>query len=174
MRSTTNLLIKTLVSAAMLTSLGAHAATTVEATQTQAESKQDFVGLLAKAELSKQGITDPTKAQMDAKVKSIQDQRASGMGWGAIADSMGLKLGAVVSAANRNMHADDHKRSETTDTRKGAKGAEDSRSSERSMGSETHGGKGSGSSGGGNGAGGGGSSGGGKGGGGGNGGGGKK
>lgn len=96
------------------------------------------------ADLNKQGITRPTQAQLAAEVKSIQAQRASGMGWRAIADSRGLKLGEVVSEANRNLHADGDKRTETAENRKGA---------ENSRSSESHGGKGSGSSGGGSGGG---------------------
>lgn len=145
MRLTSNLLIKALVSAAMLTGLVAQAATTTETTPTKTAPKQDFVGLLATADLTKQGITDPTEAEMEAAVKSIQDQRASGMGWGEIANSLGLKLGALVSAANRNKHAEDNKGIKTADKRKGAKGAEDS---QRGESSDTHGGKGSSSKGG--------------------------
>jgi hypothetical protein len=106
--------------------------------------------MLAMADLKKQGITRPTKAQLAAEVKSIQEQRTSGMGWGAIADARGLKLGEVVSAANSNMHADDDKHTETTENRKGA---EDSKGAENGRSSETHGSKGSGSNGGGSGGG---------------------
>lgn len=117
MRLSANSLIEVLVSAAMLTGLGAHAVTTVETTQVPTAPKQDFVTLLAMADLNKQGITHPTQAQLAAEVKSIQAQRTSGMGWGAIADSRGLKLGEVVSAANRNLHADGDKRTETHDSK---------------------------------------------------------
>jgi uncharacterized membrane protein YgcG len=140
MRLTANSLIKALICAATLTGLGAHAVTTAATTQTHTVPKQDFVTLLAMADLSKQGITHPTQAQLAAEVKSIQAQRASGMGWGAIADSLGLKLGDVVSAANRNLHADDDKRTEA---------AENSKSAESRRSSETRGGKGSGNDGGG-------------------------
>jgi hypothetical protein len=69
---------------------------------------------LAKTELSKLGITHPTPAQLNAaqyggtvttrsgrrvQLVGVQTQRQSGMGWGQIAHSMGVKLGAVVSAA---------------------------------------------------------------------------
>ncbi len=78
------------------------------------QGEQDISLALAKAELSKLGITHPTSAQLDAALhggtvrtargKSVQltgvlTQRQSGMGWGQIAHAMGLKLGAVVSAA---------------------------------------------------------------------------
>jgi hypothetical protein len=68
---------------------------------------------LAKAELTKMGITNPTPAQIEAalnggtittskgstKVDGILAQRADGKGWGQIAKSMGFKLGEVVSAS---------------------------------------------------------------------------
>ena len=80
------------------------------------QGEQDISVALAKAELSKLGITHPTSAQLDAALhggtvrtargKSVQltgvlTQRQAGMGWGQIAHAMGLKLGAVVSAAKR-------------------------------------------------------------------------
>ena len=68
---------------------------------------------LAKASLEKQGITNPTSAQISAalngglissatgtmSVPGVLSQRASGMGWGQIAQAMGVKLGAVASAS---------------------------------------------------------------------------
>jgi hypothetical protein len=74
----------------------------------------DISMALAKAELSKLGIKNPTRAQLDAalnggtvttaqgtrvQLTGVRSQRQSGMGWGQIANAMGLKLGAVVSAA---------------------------------------------------------------------------
>lgn len=61
----------------------------------------DLAGDLAKANLAKQGITNPTPSQLADARKSIAAQRAQGMGWGQIAHSMGLNLGKVISAANR-------------------------------------------------------------------------
>ena len=63
-----------------------------------------FVTDLAKASLAKQGITNPTKAQLAAESKAIAAQRAQGKGWGVIAQSLGLNLGQVVSAANQARH----------------------------------------------------------------------
>lgn len=157
MQRTAHSLFKALVSAAMLTGIGAMALTSAATTQTQTAPKQDFATLLATASLAKQGITNPTKDQLAAEVKSIDAQRASGMGWGAIADSRGLKLGEVVSAANRNMHADDDNRAEAAENRKGAensKGTENRNGSGNSHSSDSHGSKGSGSNGGGGGGGG--------------------
>ncbi|MDT8992953.1 hypothetical protein RQP54_18920 [Curvibacter sp. APW13] len=68
---------------------------------------------LAKASLAKQGITNPTPAQISAALNGgtvtvgtktttlngVLSQRASGMGWGQVAHANGVKLGAVVSAS---------------------------------------------------------------------------
>jgi hypothetical protein len=96
-------LAKCLFSAAMLSGLGVMAQTTAAPTPAkQTAPKQDFATDLAKADLAKQGITDPTSDQLAAAVKNVQDKRASGMGWGQIANSLGLGMGDVVSAANRS------------------------------------------------------------------------
>ena len=50
--------------------------------------------------LSKQGITEPTTEQLALAASNVQALRDKGMGWGAIANSLGLRHGAVVSAAN--------------------------------------------------------------------------
>lgn len=63
--------------------------------------QQELVMQLAKADLSKQGITEPTTEQMALAASNVQALRDKGMGWGAIANSLGLRLGAVVSAAKR-------------------------------------------------------------------------
>lgn len=63
---------------------------------------------LARADLANQGITNPTPAQLQGALvgttspngtttQGILQMRASGMGWGQIANSMGFKLGAVMS-----------------------------------------------------------------------------
>lgn len=68
---------------------------------------------LAKASLAQQGITNPTPAQLSAALNGgvvtssttttslagVLTQRQSGSGWGQIANSLGIKLGAVVSAS---------------------------------------------------------------------------
>lgn len=68
---------------------------------------------LAKTALARQGIINPTPAQLAAALNGgtimtakgsvtmagILAQRQSGMGWGQIANAMGVKLGAVVSAS---------------------------------------------------------------------------
>lgn len=66
---------------------------------------------LAKTQLASQGITQPTPEQLQGALmgtstttagttttqQGILQMRASGMGWGQIANSMGVKLGAVMS-----------------------------------------------------------------------------
>lgn len=63
---------------------------------------------LARADLANQGITSPTPAQLQGALvgttsptgtttQGILQMRASGMGWGQIANSIGFKLGAVMS-----------------------------------------------------------------------------
>ncbi len=69
---------------------------------------------LAKTTLAKQGITNPTPAQLAAALNGgsvtltngtvvtmtgILTQRSAGMGWGKIAQTMNVKLGTVVSAS---------------------------------------------------------------------------
>jgi guanyl-specific ribonuclease Sa len=68
---------------------------------------------LAKTSLAQQGITNPTPAQLSAALNGgtlttpkgtvtmagVLSQRQTGMGWGQIAKSMGVKLGSVVSAS---------------------------------------------------------------------------
>lgn len=77
-----------------------------------------FISLaLAQESLTQAGVTDPTAAQLvtalnggtltvtlqdgttkEVSVAGILAQRASGQGWGQIANSMGVKLGHVISA----------------------------------------------------------------------------
>lgn len=61
---------------------------------------------LAQAQLANQGITQPTPEQLQGALvgtgsgttqQGILQMRASGMGWGQIANSMGMKLGTVMS-----------------------------------------------------------------------------
>ena len=135
----------------MLSTLGAHAVTAVVVEQAPTRApQQDFATLLAKAELSKLGIADPTPAELRVAVQSIQAQRTSGMGWGDIAHARGLKLGPVVSAANRAKHADDPKRTEVAANRssRSTSRTEASANRERAERSDSRGNKGSNSQGG--------------------------
>lgn len=58
---------------------------------------------LAQARLASQGITNPTPEQLqgalagDGSTQGVLQMRAAGMGWGQIANSQGVKLGAVMS-----------------------------------------------------------------------------
>ena len=93
-------------------------ATTGSATFTPATSKLGYGNVdkalaLAKTELTQMGITNPTPAQLQAALNGgtittstgtktlpgILQMRADGKGWGAIAKSLGFKLGEVVSAS---------------------------------------------------------------------------
>ena len=72
---------------------------------------------LAKADLAKLGIANPTPAQLAAALNGgsltttrgtvtmagVLSQRSAGLGWGQIAHSMGVKLGAVVGASKTDM-----------------------------------------------------------------------
>lgn len=61
--------------------------------------------LLAQEQLASQGITNPTSAELQgalvgmpgSSTQGILQMRAAGMGWGQIANSLGVRLGAVVS-----------------------------------------------------------------------------
>lgn len=48
---------------------------------------------LAQASLAKQGLTNPTLAQLEAAVMDVLTMRSSGQGWGQIAQSLDVKLG---------------------------------------------------------------------------------
>lgn len=76
---------------------------------------------LAKATLAEQGITRPTPQQIEAalnggtiinragkevKLTGILTQRASGMGWGKIAQANGFKLGEVMRHKHEFKHAE--------------------------------------------------------------------
>ncbi|MHB1200147.1 MAG: hypothetical protein ACYCZ6_11430 [Polaromonas sp.] len=54
---------------------------------------------LSQTALTQQGITSPTPAQLASALSGVLGQRAQGMGWGQIAQSMGVKLGDIVSAS---------------------------------------------------------------------------
>lgn len=147
-------LAKLVLLAGLLTGLGAQAQTTGTNLETQASKTQNFAGELAKADLAKQGVTTPTKSQLDASTQNIQGMRTSGMGWGQIANSLGLNLGSVVSAANQNKHAVDAKQTKSEKT--GPTGRDGSRDGNHGGGSGGSNGRGGGGGGGGNGGGGGG------------------
>lgn len=124
-----------------LTPTGTPSATNAPVTFTPATSKLgagdvNIALALAKAELKQAGISNPTPAQLAAalnggtvtradgtqvQIKGVLAERKSGMGWGQIANSMGVKLGALVSAS-KTEHAgkkEPHESNETGHTKKG-------------------------------------------------------
>ncbi|MDO8906110.1 hypothetical protein [Hydrogenophaga sp.] len=71
----------------------------------QPQKKPTFTSLIAAESLAQQGVTDPSGTELGAAEASVQAMRDSGMGWGAIANSMNVRLGDVVSAANKSPRA---------------------------------------------------------------------
>lgn len=63
---------------------------------------EEILRLLVLAQLKKQGIANPTEADIAAATAILTAQRTSGMGWGAMANAMGLRLGEVISSAKRS------------------------------------------------------------------------
>ncbi|MEN9383528.1 MAG: hypothetical protein RL323_671 [Pseudomonadota bacterium] len=63
---------------------------------------EEILRLLVLAQLKKQGIANPTEADIAAATATLTAQRTSGMGWGAMANAMGLRLGEVISSAKRS------------------------------------------------------------------------
>jgi hypothetical protein len=55
---------------------------------------------LVKTSLAKEGITNPTPAQLSAALGGVLGERSQGLGWGQIAKGMGVTLGSVVSASH--------------------------------------------------------------------------
>jgi uncharacterized membrane protein YgcG len=97
MKPTQKSLAVCLISAALLGSFSVSAQTQTP----QTSPNRSFTTELATAQLAKAGVTEPTTEQLSTAETSIQAQRDTGIGWGQIANSLGLSLGAVVSAANR-------------------------------------------------------------------------
>ena len=101
MKLTQKTLAVCLMSAALLGSYGVSAQTQTPQTP-QTSPSRSFTTELAKANLAQTGVTTPTDEQLLAAETSIQKMRDDDrMGWGQIANALGLSLGAVVSAANR-------------------------------------------------------------------------
>lgn len=89
-------------------------ATSAPSPTKQSPGETQIAVALAKAELSKLGITQPTSTQLSAALNGgtvtgptgvqthlngVLSERSAGLGWGQIAHEMGLRLGDVVSAA---------------------------------------------------------------------------
>ena len=103
-RTTRPFIILGLLGAAVLGSTAALAQTTTTSspsTTTTTSPARTFSAEIARADLAATGIADPTDAQLSTRTADVQAMRDDGMGWGQIANSLGLRLGDVVSAANR-------------------------------------------------------------------------
>lgn len=143
-----------LVSAALLGGLAVSAQTVPQApadttTDSQTLPGRSFTADLAKASLAKDGVTDPTEKDLaDAQAK-IQALRDSGMGWGQIANSLGLKLGAVVSAVNRAQPSEQNAAPDNKPAEPGDKSQTATASNRNANGAGNSGGKGGGNRGGG-------------------------
>lgn len=108
--SATLLLLGLLVSTGVMAQT-ANATLSTRSTTSATSQQKDLAGDLATANLANQGITNPSPTQLAAARQSVLDQRAQGMGWGQIANQLGLNLGKVISAA---AHADNETRKQTT------------------------------------------------------------
>lgn len=64
---------------------------------------------LTDASLQQKGITNPTSDQLKSALSDVLQQRASGKGWGEIANSMGFKLGDVMRAERADSVAHDRR-----------------------------------------------------------------
>ncbi|MDP3825740.1 MAG: hypothetical protein Q8Q74_04255, partial [Polaromonas sp.] len=103
----------TLTSTSDATGTPASSTTFTPATSQLGYGNVNIALALAKAELTKQGITDPTPAQLQAALNGgnvttptgstalpgVLQMRSEGQGWGVIAKTLGFNLGAVISAS---------------------------------------------------------------------------
>ena len=64
---------------------------------------------LTEASLKQQNITNPTADQLTSALNDVLQQRASGKGWGEIANAMGVKLGDVMRAERADKVARDRR-----------------------------------------------------------------
>jgi hypothetical protein len=124
MRPQLSKLLRALVTGVSLTSLAATAQDVVVVSPVdpvtvpvlQPQKKPTFTSLIAAESLAQQGVTDPSGTELGAAEASVQAMRDSGMGWGAIANSMNVRLGDVVSAANKSPRAIKTRTDADTDT----------------------------------------------------------
>lgn len=117
-------------------------------TSSPSARQQAFAMQLAKADLGKQGVTEPTTEQLALAVSKVQSLRDQGMGWGAIANSLGLRFGGVVSAAHRADQAEKHARSPDAGHGRGDGAGHSGRSGEDAGGGSSSGASGGGKGGG--------------------------
>lgn len=143
--SITLLLLGLLVSA-VIPAQTANIKDATRSTGSEAGQPNDLAGDMAKANLAKQGISNPTPTQLELARQSVLNQRAKGMGWGQIANALGLNLGKVISAS---AHAGNDARKPTppgkadknTQSSGNQSSAQSSKSSSSAGGSGGHGGK---------------------------------
>lgn len=64
---------------------------------------------LTEASLKQKGITNPTSDQLKSALNDVLQQRASGKGWGEIANSMGFRLGDVLRSERADRVAQDRR-----------------------------------------------------------------
>ncbi|MGH8831327.1 MAG: hypothetical protein ACREXV_09555 [Polaromonas sp.] len=109
---------------------GAPAASFSPATSTMGYGNVNIALSLAQTALAKEGITNPTPAQLAAALNGgtittakgtvsmagVLGQRSQGMGWGQIAKSMGVNLGSIVSASHSDKSGKKADRSSKTDS----------------------------------------------------------
>jgi len=76
-------------------------------TQKMGNGNVNIALALTEAKLKEQGITNPTSEQLKSTLSEILQQRASGKGWGQIANGMGFKLGDVMRAEKADKVAHD-------------------------------------------------------------------
>lgn len=96
------------------------AAQTVEPEASNPAATQKFTLDIAKAKLAADGTINPSGAQLATATSQVQAMRDAGMGWGAIANSLGLRLGDVVSNVNKQKHTEPAE----TETAVSAKGSD--------------------------------------------------
>jgi uncharacterized membrane protein YgcG len=96
-------LLKTSSAMLLLGAMVTVSAQTVEPVASNPAATQKFTLDIAKAKLAADGTTE---GDLDTATSDVQAMRDAGMGWGAIANFLGLRLGDVVSGANKQRHAE--------------------------------------------------------------------
>lgn len=124
MRPHISQLLRPLIAGLALTTLAAAAQDVVVVVDPvdpviQPQKKPTFNSLIAAESLAQQGVTDPSDTELGAAEANVQAMRDSGMGWGEIANSMNIRLGDVVSAANKSPRAIKTRTDTDTDTMAG-------------------------------------------------------
>jgi hypothetical protein len=90
-------------------SSGGSTTTFTPATSKMGNGNVNIALALTDASLKQKGITNPTPDQLNSALNDVLQQRASGKGWGEIANSMGVKLGDVMRAERADRVAQDRR-----------------------------------------------------------------